>query len=285
MFTVECPRDAMQGIETFIPTDAKVAYLNQLLQVGFDVLDFGSFVSAKAVPQLRDTAEVARRLDLGNSSTELLAIVGNERGAQEAMEFDIIRHLGFPFGVSEEFQRRNLGTTKEASWTLVQQLLDRCATGNKHLVVYLSMAFGNPYGEEWSEERIAEDVGRLAELGVDWISLSDTVGIAPPERIGGFFSRVRQAFPDLELGVHLHARPENTHAKLQAAWDAGCRRFDAAMLGLGGCPFAEDELLGNISTEKLLSFAEVVQARHTVEIHRFQYAHNKALDTFPTHGN
>jgi len=275
----------MQGIETWIPTEHKIAYVNQLLQVGFDVLDFGSFVSPKSVPQLRDTAQVARKLDLGNSATELLAIVGNERGAQEAMEFDFIRHLGFPLGASEEFQKRNLGTTKEDSWIRVQQLLDQCASNNKHLVLYLSMAFGNPYGEEWSEEYILEDVGRLVALGVDWISLSDTVGIATPKRIGRLFSAVRQAYPAIELGVHLHARPENTHAKLQAAWDAGCRRFDAAMLGLGGCPFAEDALLGNIATEKLLSFAEVVQARHTVEIHRFQYAHNQALDTFPAHGN
>lgn len=283
LFFVECPRDAMQGIEQFIPTSEKVAYLNRLMEVGFDVLDCASFVSPKAVPQLADSAEVLRQIEKGNSSTELLAIVGNERGAIAAAAFEVIDHLGFPFGISEEFQRRNLGSSIEDSIQLISRLLELCVNSQKHLVVYLSMAFGNPYNEDWSVQKVMDYVGLLRDLGVDWISLSDTVGIADSERIGAVYSSARKGFEGLELGVHLHARPDQSHSKLKAAWNAGCRRFDSAMLGFGGCPFAEDELVGNIPSEKLLSFAESVGAAHPIDVHRFQYAYNQALNTFPAH--
>ena len=280
---VECPRDAMQGIERFISTDQKIAYINSLMEVGFDVLDCASFVSPKAVPQLADSAEVLRGIEPVSGSTPLLAIVGNERGAREASQFEVLAHLGFPFGISEEFQRRNLGSSILESTQLTRKLLDLCADSNKHLVVYLSMAFGNPYGEDWSVHKVNEYVGELQELGVDWISLSDTVGMADADLIASVYSSVRQNFPTLELGLHLHARPDQSHAKIKAAWNVGCRRFDSAMLGFGGCPFAEDDLVGNIPSEKLLSFAESVGAEHSIQVHRFQYAYNQALKTFPAH--
>jgi hydroxymethylglutaryl-CoA lyase len=251
---VECPRDAMQGILQPIPTAEKIAYLNALLRVGFHSLDFGSFVSPKAVPQLADTPAVLAGLDLSQTQTKLLAIVANLRGAEDAAQFEAIQYLGYPFSISETFQLRNTHKTIAASLILVQEMQALCATTSKALVVYISMGFGNPYGDAWSPALAADWVGRIADLGVGIISLADTVGTAEAHSIGPLFETLIPRFPHVELGAHFHAAPAQRAAKLQAAWDGGCRRFDSAMLGFGGCPFAEDELVGNISTESLLDF-------------------------------
>jgi hydroxymethylglutaryl-CoA lyase len=251
---IECPRDAMQGILQPIPTAEKIAYLNALLRVGFHSLDFGSFVSPKAVPQLADTPEVLAGLDLSQTATKLLAIVANLRGAEDATQFDAIQYLGYPFSISETFQLRNTRKTIAESLVLVQEMQALCSTTSKALVVYISMGFGNPYGDAWSPALAADWVGRIADLGVGIISLADTVGTAEANSIGPLFETLIPHFPHVELGAHFHAAPAQRAAKLQAAWDSGCRRFDSAMLGFGGCPFAEDELVGNISTESLLDF-------------------------------
>lgn len=251
---VECPRDAMQGIQQPIPTAEKIAYLNALLRVGFDTLDFGSFVSAKAIPQLADTADVLAGLDLSGSKTKLLAIVANLRGAEEAAQHAAIQYLGYPFSISETFQLRNTRKTIAESVVLVQEMQALCAAAGKELVVYISMGFGNPYGDAWSPVLAADWVGQMVALGVRIISLADTVGTADAATIGPLFQELIPRFPAVEFGAHFHAAPAQRAAKLQAAWEGGCRRFDSAMLGFGGCPFAEDELVGNISTESLLDF-------------------------------
>jgi hydroxymethylglutaryl-CoA lyase len=251
---VECPRDAMQGIQQPIPTAEKIAYLNALLRVGFDTLDFGSFVSAKAIPQLADTADVLAGLDLNGSKTKLLAIVANLRGAEEAAQHAAIQYLGYPFSISETFQLRNTRKTIAESVVLVQEMQALCAAIGKELVVYISMGFGNPYGDAWSPALAADWVGQMVALGVRIISLADTVGTADAATIGPLFQELIPRFPAVEFGAHFHAAPAQRAAKLQAAWEGGCRRFDSAMLGFGGCPFAEDELVGNISTESLLDF-------------------------------
>jgi hydroxymethylglutaryl-CoA lyase len=251
---VECPRDAMQGIVELIPTAEKIAYLNALLRVGFDTLDFGSFVSPKAIPQLADTATVLAGLELKSTKTKLLAIVANLRGAEEAAQHSEIHFLGYPFSISETFQMRNTNKTIAESVVLVGEMQDLCKKAGKELVVYISMGFGNPYGDAWSPQVVADWVGKMVDLGVRTISLADTVGTADTSSIGPLFSELIPRFPDVEFGAHFHAAPSQRIAKLQAAWDGGCRRFDSAMLGFGGCPFAEDELVGNISTESLLDF-------------------------------
>lgn len=251
---VECPRDAMQGIQRPIPTEEKVAYLNALLRVGFDTLDFGSFVSPKAVPQLADTPEVLAALDLEASPTRLLAIVANLRGAEDAAGFSHVHCLGYPFSLSETFQLRNTRKTIAESVELVAALQSLCQTAGKELVVYLSMGFGNPYGDPWSPRLAADWVGRMVDLGVRTLSLADTVGTADAETIGPLFQELIPRFPTVEFGAHFHASPADRKAKLAAAWQGGCRRFDSAMLGFGGCPFAEDELVGNIATETLVEF-------------------------------
>ncbi len=251
---VECPRDAMQGILQPIPTAEKIAYLNALLRVGFDTLDFGSFVSPKAIPQLADTAEVLAGLSLAGSATKLLAIVANRRGAEEAAQFEAISYLGYPFSISETFQIRNTNKSIAESLALVAEMHALCKSVGKELVVYISMGFGNPYGDAWSPALAADWVGRIADLGVGIISLADTVGTADATVIGPLFETLIPRFQQVEMGAHFHAAPAQRVAKLQAAWDGGCRRFDSAMLGFGGCPFAEDELVGNISTESLLDF-------------------------------
>lgn len=251
---IECPRDAMQGIHSFIPTDLKIKYLNALLKVGFDTLDFGSFVSPKAIPQLADTAEVLSRLDLTDTSTKLLAIVANLRGAEEAGSHKPIQYLGYPFSISETFQLRNTHKTIAESLSLVNEIQALCKNSGKELVVYISMGFGNPYGDEYSAKIVSEWVEKIAALGIRIISLADTVGNAVPETISPIFNELVPRFPEVEFGGHFHSTPETRKQKLQAAWDAGCRRFDSAMSGFGGCPFAKDELVGNLATETLVEF-------------------------------
>lgn len=253
---IECPRDAMQGMKEFIPTQKKIEYLRLLLNVGFDVLDCGSFVSAKAIPQMQDTPEVLKKLDLSDTKTELLVIVANRRGAEEAVAFEQVRYLGFPFSVSEEFQKRNTNSTREESLKRVEEIQHLCHKHNKKAVIYLSMAFGNPYGEPWNPEIVMEWGLKIKNLGVDNFRLADTIGCSTPENIQELFQLTAKELKDVLIGVHLHSTPHQTTEKINAAWESGCRVFDSALLGFGGCPMAKDELTGNISTEKLLDFLE-----------------------------
>jgi len=252
MKIIECPRDAMQGIDAFIPTQTKVDYINLLLQAGFDTIDFGSFVSPKAVPQLRDTVEVLSRLDLTGSRSKLLAIVANLRGAIEASKFEEISYLGYPMSISETFQERNTNKSITQSLNILQEIQNECLKSNKELVTYISMGFGNPYGDPYSEEIVLEFAGILATLGIRIISLSDTIGIANKEAIHNLFTGLTSQLKDVEIGCHLHSNPQEVSEKIEAAYLAGCRRFDGAIKGYGGCPMAEDELVGNIATEKIL---------------------------------
>jgi hydroxymethylglutaryl-CoA lyase len=249
---IECPRDAMQGLNYFISTDDKIDYLNLLLDVGFDTLDFGSFVSAKAVPQMSDTAEVLEGLK--PSLTKLLAIVANLKGIEEAMKHPSITHLGYPFSISETFQKRNTNTDISKSLGTIEDLLNKCDKFDKKAVIYLSMAFGNPYGDEWNLDLITHWTAELVKRGTLIISLSDTIGSATPDLVGEVFKSTLNSFPDIELGIHLHSTPEDWEEKINAAYISGCRRFDSAIKGYGGCPMAADTLTGNIATEKLISF-------------------------------
>lgn len=249
---VECPRDAMQGWPQIIPTAKKIEYLNSLLQVGFDVLDFGSFVSPKAIPQMADTAEVLAGLRLRGVKTKLLAIVANFRGAEEAAEHEAIRYLGFPFSVSETFQLRNTNKTIEGSFATVEEMQELCARTEKELVVYLSMGFGNPYGDAWNEEIVYEWAAALARLGVKTLSVADTVGVATPEHVFSVVDFLIRQLPQCTIGVHLHSTHHNRKAKVDAALEAGCRRFDGALKGIGGCPMAGNALVGNMDTEWLI---------------------------------
>lgn len=255
VYITECPRDAMQGIGAFIPTELKIEYLNQLLQVGFDRLDFGSFVSPKAIPQLRDTREVLEGLVL-NPATDLLAIVANSRGASEACELKPISIIGFPFSVSETFQLRNTNKSIDESFAAVHEMIRIASAADKHLLVYLSMAFGNPYGDAWDAETVLGWIHKLRAAGIKKIALADTVGLASEGDVDYLTKAVLDAFPDLEVGIHLHCEPNNWHSKVAAAYDAGCRRFDAAIKGFGGCPMAEDDLVGNLATEHLIQYLE-----------------------------
>jgi hydroxymethylglutaryl-CoA lyase len=259
---VECPRDAMQGWPHLIPTERKIEYLNALLRVGFDVLDFGSFVSAKAIPQMADTAEVLKGLELGEDirglkgtgvRTKLLAIVANFRGAEEAASHEAIRYLGFPFSVSETFQLRNTNKTIEGSFATVEEMQALCAALQKELVVYLSMGFGNPYGDPWNEEIVYEWAAALAKLGVKTISVADTVGVATPDHVFSILDFLVRQLPGVTIGVHLHSTHQNRKAKIDAALEAGCRRFDGALKGIGGCPMAGNELVGNMDTEWMIA--------------------------------
>lgn len=253
---VECPRDAMQGWAHFIPTADKVAYLNALLRVGFDVLDFGSFVSAKAIPQLTDTKEVLPQLQLDGVQTKLLAIVANTRGAEEAVVYDEIAYLGFPFSISETFQRRNTNKTIAESLQQVEEMQRLCVQRGKELVVYISMGFGNPYGDAYNADVAISWVGRLSELGVRTIAMADTVGVANPETISYIFGQLIPAFPEVHIGAHFHSTAATWEEKIQSAYDNGCLRFDSALKGIGGCPMAKDELVGNIATENMVSWCE-----------------------------
>lgn len=250
---VECPRDAMQGWNTPIPTEKKVAYLSQLLQVGFDTLDFGSFVSPKAIPQLADTADVLAQLP-SRSKTKLLAIVANVRGVETACQFDRIENIGFPFSISPTFQQRNTNATMEQSFDTVKQLQELCTKHNKKAVVYISMGFGNPYGDAYSPELAAEWVDKMNQLEIPIIALSDTIGCSTPENIDFLFKTLIPAFPKMEIGAHLHTTPDTWEEKVKAAYEAGCRRFDGALKGIGGCPMAADQLTGNMPTERMIGY-------------------------------
>ncbi|WP_339869532.1 hydroxymethylglutaryl-CoA lyase [uncultured Algoriphagus sp.] len=253
---IECPRDAMQGIPEFIDTAIKAAYINQLLEVGFDTVDFGSFVSPKAIPQMRDTAEVLELLDLHNSKSKLLAIVANVRGATDALQFQEIDYLGFPLSVSETFQQRNTNASIQQALEKVEEIQNLCEVKGKTLVTYLSMGFGNPYGDPYSPELVAEFVEKLDQLGVKIISLSDTIGVADPALITSLLSFQITTFPHIEFGAHLHSKHEHIAAKVRAGVKAGCKRFDGALKGFGGCPMADDELVGNMATEVMVETLE-----------------------------
>ncbi len=253
---IECPRDAMQGMKAFIPTEEKISYLNTLLKVGFDTLDFGSFVSPHAIPQLADTALLLPKLDLDNSKTKLLAIIANVRGAREANMFEHISYMGFPFSISETFQKRNTNSTIEESLKAVESIWNICEQNKKQLVVYLSMGFGNPYGDKWNADIVLQWTLRLVQMGVKIISLADTVGVAKPEDISNLYKLLIAQFPSVEFGGHFHTKPNEWREKIEAAFNNGCRRFDGALKGYGGCPMADDELTGNMPTENLISYFE-----------------------------
>lgn len=251
---VECPRDAMQGLVMFVPTELKIRYLQKLLEVQFDTLDFGSFVSAKAIPQMRDTEIVISQLDLSNTPTKLLAIVANLRGAITACQYPAIHYIGFPFSISPTFQLRNTNSSIDESIKLLQDIISHCQKSGKELVVYLSMAFGNPYGDPWNADIAIEWTDHLQNLGVRRIALSDTIGVAHPESIQYLFSNLIPRYPGIEFGAHFHTRPEAWEEKIAAAYHAGCLRFDGAIKGYGGCPMAKDEVTGNMPTEKMLHY-------------------------------
>ncbi|MDB2587331.1 hydroxymethylglutaryl-CoA lyase [Flavobacteriaceae bacterium] len=277
---IECPRDAMQGIKSFIPTELKVRYLQALLSCGFDTLDFGSFVSPRAIPQMADTAQVLNGLDLSETKTKLLAIVANLRGAESALGFETIEFIGYPFSISENFQMRNTHKTIDESMVVLSDILSLANEHGVKVVTYLSMGFGNPYGDPWSPEIVAQWTETLVGMGCKIISLSDTVGAASPEVISELFNGVIPQFPEVEFGAHLHTAPHSWREKVDAAYRAGCRRFDGAIQGFGGCPMAKDELTGNMPTEKLLSYCAQQKINHGVHMSRFESAFNKASDIF-----
>ncbi len=251
---IECPRDAMQGLHDFIPTEKKAAYINTLLKCGFDTIDFGSFVSPKAIPQLRDTAEVLSKLDLSSTRSKLLAIIANVRGAEDAVKFDEITYLGYPFSISETFQLRNTNATIAGSLGRVEEIQQLCVKHGKQLVVYISMAFGNPYGDPWNPDIAIYWTQRLSRMGIRVIALADTTGVSSPEIITNLFSNLVPEFPQLTIGAHLHTTPGTWKEKMEAAWNAGCKRYDHAVKGFGGCPMAADQLTGNMPTERVLEF-------------------------------
>lgn len=278
---IECPRDAMQGLKTFIPTEVKAAYLNKLLQVGFHTLDFGSFVSPKAIPQMRDTAEVLELLDLSNTTTKLLAIVANRRGAEAAVQFDAIDYLGYPFSISETFQLRNTNATIAESLSRVADIQELCVTHQKELVIYISMGFGNPYGDPWNVEIAQRWVDELETMGIRIFQLSDTIGVANPANIAYLFSSLIPAYPELEIGAHFHTQPHNWEEKVLTAYENGCRRFDGAIKGFGGCPMAKDDLTGNMPTENLVAFFQEQQIATGVDRETFLEAMQLAVEVFP----
>jgi len=277
---IECPRDAMQGIKSFIPTSKKVQYIQSLLRVGFDTIDFGSFVSPKAIPQMVDTAEVLSLLDLSKTSSKLLAIIANSRGALEAASYKEIDFLGFPFSISENFQMRNTHKTINQSIDTLKEVLSIAETHDKRVVVYLSMAFGNPYGDPWDVDIVGEWTNRLNRMGVEIISLSDTVGSSTPQTISYLFKNLISAYKHIEFGAHLHTNPLHWHSKVEAAYKAGCLRFDGAIQGFGGCPMANDQLTGNMPTEKLLSYFTTQKSITNLNAFSFESAYNEAKKIF-----
>lgn len=283
MKIIECPRDAMQGLTDFIPTDKKIAYLNTLLNVGFDTIDAGSFVSAKAIPQLRDTAEVMEKIDLGNSRSKLLVIVANTRGAEEAARYKHISYVGFPLSISETFQQRNTNKSITEALNALSEIKEICLRSNKKLVAYISMGFGNPYGDPYDVSLVGKFVDVLATLGADVISLADTIGVSNPDNIKFLFSNLTKEFPKIELGAHLHSNPLTALEKIEAAFDSGCRRFDGAIRGFGGCPMANDDLVGNIATETLVSFFDSKNVSLDLDRDKFQKAQAQADAIFPAH--
>ncbi len=278
----ECPRDAMQGIKEFIPTQEKANYINQLLKVGFDVIDFGSFVSPKAIPQMKDTRELVGKLDMSNTKSELLSIVLNKRGAEDACVFDEISYLGLPFSISETFQMRNGNSTIEENLARVEEIQKLCVTHNKKLLVYISMAFGNPYGDEWSSDIAIKWTEKLAGMDIKYFSLADTIGVSNPESIKHMFLQLIPAFPQLEIGAHLHTTPDTWEEKVKAAWDSGCRTFDSAIKGYGGCPMAKDDLVGNMPTENLVSFIDENNIASNISKPDFAMSMQAAANVFPS---
>ena len=270
----------MQGIKTYIPTEEKVRYIQSILCCGFDTIDFGSFVSPKAIPQMVDTAEVLHALDLSKTKSKLLAIVANIRGASDASKHEAIDYLGYPFSISENFQMRNTHKTIAQSVDTLKGILDIANDTNKEVVTYISMGFGNPYGDPWNVEIVGEWTEKLAEMGVRILSLSDTIGSSTPEVIDYLFSNLIPKYPDIEFGAHLHTTPTKWHEKVEAAYQAGCRRFDGAIQGFGGCPMAKDELTGNMPTEKMLSYFTSQKADSGVNWMVFEAAYNKATELF-----
>ena len=277
---IECQRDAMQGIKPFIPTEKKVAYIQSLLRVGFDSIDFGSFVSPKAIPQMQDTAEVLARLDLSQTRSKLLAIIANTQGATLAAVHPEIQYLGFPFSISENFQMRNTHKTIAESLITLQEILEIADKSNKEVVAYLSMGFGNPYGDPWNVEIVGEWTQKLAVMGVKILSLSDTVGSSTPDVISYLFSNLIPQYPEIEFGAHLHTTPDKWFEKIDAAYKAGCRRYDGAIQGFGGCPMATDDLTGNMPTEKLLSYFTAQKEFTNMSPMSFESAYNEASKLF-----
>lgn len=280
MFLTECPRDAMQGWHQFIPTRQKIEYLNLLMQVGFDVLDCGSFVSPKAIPQMKDTAEVLDNVDKSISNTQLSVIVANISGAAKAIEHQAVDILGFPFSISETFQYRNTNKNQEEAFEQVQQILEMTQSANKQLRVYFSMAFGNPYGEMWKWEDVYSWAKKFNEIGVKKILLSDTIGVAIPETISLLFSKVPKDFPAIEFGAHFHTKYEDASIKLKTAYQEGCRSFDGTIRGIGGCPMAKEDLVGNMPTEKMINLIMKEKTPHRLNLLHFERAYNEAKDLF-----
>lgn len=283
MKIIECPRDAMQGLEEFIPTEMKAAYINQLLKVGFDTIDFGSFVSPKAIPQLRDTTEVLGQLDVSTTKSKLLAIVANTRGAETASKFEAITYLGFPLSISETFQQRNTNKSIIEALNSLTEIQEICKKTDKVLVTYLSMGFGNPYGDLYDAEVVGKFVDVLFTLDVEIISLADTIGVSKPEQIQYLFNTLTNQFPTIEFGVHLHSNPTTAEEKIEAAFKSGCKRFDGALKGFGGCPMAEDNLVGNLATETILNWLDKNDSSPDLNKDEFQKAMIMADLIFPKH--
>tara|TARA_B110000211_G_scaffold126422_1_gene145525 strand:- start:1207 stop:2061 length:855 start_codon:yes stop_codon:yes gene_type:complete len=277
---IECPRDAMQGIKNWIPTEAKIMYIQSLLSVGFDVLDVGSFVSPKAIPQMKDTTVVLENIDFSESKSELLVIVANLRGAFEAVKYDAITYIGFPLSVSENFQMRNTHKTQQEALFLLDQLIEVCNNSGKKLVLYLSMGFGNPYGDPWSVKIVTNWIDLLAQKGIQIISLSDTVGSAKTNDISEIFKAAINQYSEIEIGAHFHTQPEKAFSKIKAAHEAGCNRFDGAIKGFGGCPMAADNLTGNMPSEKLISYFNQQKIPLNIDPIKFEYAYNQSLTIF-----
>lgn len=278
---IECPRDAMQGMVDYVPTEKKVSYINQLLLCGFDTIDFGSFVSPKAIPQMRDTADVLSQLDLSSTKSKLLAIIANERGAEDACTFEEIKYLGYPFSVSEEFQKRNTNSTIEETLQRVEFIQNKCVLSNKKLVIYISMGFGNPYGEKWSPELVLNWTERLVNLfGIEIIAISDTIGSAKKDDITFLYETLIPELPQIEFGAHMHVRSENAKEIVKIAYDAGCRRFDSAIRGFGGCPMAKDELTGNMPTEIMLDYFQENSIPTSIDMQSFEYAKKVSTSIF-----
>lgn len=273
----ECPRDAMQGLRTFIPTEQKIRYINSLLKVGFDIIDFGSFVSPKTVPQMRDTADLVNQLNI-NKETSLLSVVVNKRGALDAMSFEEIEYLGYPFSVSNIFQMKNSNKTIEESIFLIDELKNITCKGNKKLLIYISMAFGNPYNEQYSADIVLRYINTLSEMGVDYFTLADTVGVSTLDLIEDIFASLN--YLEKDFGVHFHSHPENAYFKIEKAYKSGCKRFDSTISGIGGCPFAKDELVGNVSTQTMLNFMQNNNINHHLNLLHLESACNEAKDLF-----
>ncbi|KUG13223.1 hydroxymethylglutaryl-CoA lyase [Elizabethkingia sp. HvH-WGS333] len=280
MFITECPRDAMQGWPELIPTNKKIDYINSLMDVGYDILDCGSFVNPRMVPQMADSGEVVDNIDKSRSNTKLSVVIANFRGAEKALEHEKIDYLGFPFSISETFQHRNTNKSREEAFTEVQRIFDLTKSKNKDLILYFSMAFGNPYGEMWKWQDVEEWAQRFSDMGVKTVMLSDTTGVSDADTIALLFSKIPPLFPNIEFGAHFHNRYEDSYKKLKAAYDNGCRRFDTAIKGIGGCPMAKDELVGNMPTEQLINFLQVQKIDNRLNLLNFESSYNQAKDIF-----